>query len=299
MVTLLAPAKLNLTLYVLGRRRDGYHEIRSLMVPVSLFDKVTVETSCADSEGGGEPRVELRVTGGLEGLKKEDNLAWKAAQLFLERFSIDRDVRIELEKAIPTASGLGGGSADAAAVLVALARLCGTPPENELRETAAALGSDVPFCLHSWPAVVEGRGENVHLVRRAPEYLFVLIRPRFELPTRAVYEAFDRIHPEGRGPGVEPPTIEEMADAYARGELALHNDLLEAALSLRPEVGGIIEMVRGLGVKSVSLSGSGPTVFAAFTDRRTALETYDYFLSSPQLDVFLVHSIAGWHRLQP
>ena len=293
-VTLLAPAKLNLTLYVLGRRRDGYHEIRSLVVPVSLFDKVTVETS-----SGGGRRVELHVTGAeLDGVKAEDNLAWKAARLFLERTTHDVDIRIELEKAIPTAGGLGGGSADAAAVLTALARLFDVPTED-LQEAAACLGSDVPFCLHSRPAVIEGTGERVRLVRGAPEHLFVLIRPRLPLSTQSVYETFDRLHPGGTVEERTPPSAEEMAEAYSRGELTLHNDLLEAAIALRPEVGGIIEMAKGLGLEKVSLSGSGPTVFALFTNRRQALHTYDYFHSSPQLDVFIVHSIAGWHRLQP
>ena len=250
-----AHAKVNLFLRVLGRRADGYHEIETVLHEVSLADELEVRSAPAG-------RVALHVRASAEAAAQlppsEDNLVARAARALAERCP-GRGARIDLTKRIPVGAGLGGGSSDAAAALVALDELWGARLSRDaLADLAARLGSDVPFFLVGGTARASGRGERIAALRAgAPLWLVLGIshRPLF---TAAVYARW-----EGRPSSPGPAPLEAALAAGDPGELAAHlrNDLEPAALALRPELAAGKEAMMAAGALAALVSGSGPTVF--------------------------------------
>lgn len=267
-VTLPAPAKVNLFLRVISKRPDGYHELATLMQPVSLYDTVRVSTG----PGGG-----IRVSCSGEGMPQgRDNIAHHAAELVVERARSRGipagGVEIEIEKAIPAGAGLGGGSSDAAAVLMGLNELIGAGlSRRELMDLGARLGSDVPFFILRGPALARGRGEVLTPVE-LPPFDYVLINPGFNVSTAWVYSnldltkrAEDNILTVSVEPFKDPENIEKF----------LVNDLEPVTTSRHPEINRLKAMLLELGAAGALMSGSGPTVFAIFRDRPSALAAFD------------------------
>jgi 4-diphosphocytidyl-2-C-methyl-D-erythritol kinase len=252
-----ANAKLNLTLEVLARRADGYHEIRSLVGFTELGDSLELEP-------GDE--LALAIEGPFAGALQGDNLviaAAKAAKTKAPRIALGR---FRLTKNLPVAAGLGGGSADAAAALRLLAKASpGAFASNTLAEIAVSLGSDVTACLAIRPALMTGRGEKVAEVRGFPACGVVLANPGMALATASVYGALNAGPLSAGTSGEAAPafggSFERLLDyAAPRG-----NDLGAAALRLAPAIGEVlIELRRLAGARLVQLAGSGPTCFALF-----------------------------------
>ncbi len=303
-VTLLSPAKINLTLEVLGKRPDGYHEIESIIQPVNLFDEVRVSL-----KGGEGIEIESR---GLGIPKGEGNLAWRAASLFLKESGLKFRVEIFIEKRIPIGAGLGGGSGNAAAVLVSMNRLTRVFSEDELIKLSPILGADVPFFIRSRTALVMGIGEKLTLINNFPLFHYVLLNPGFEVSTKRIYELWDEMRDKGLAPcdkgntgkghlynsSVDPVAkSENTISLFRKGEFPLRNDLEKSALSLYPEIRPLKELLLGMGAGAVSMSGSGPTVFGVFKDMKKANVAYEYLRDSASLKVFLTQGISGWHRL--
>jgi 4-diphosphocytidyl-2-C-methyl-D-erythritol kinase len=279
-VRLAAPAKVNFGLRVLGRRADGYHEIESVFLPLDLADELELEVHPAPA-----PEVELELVGPAEGVPADGaNLAARAAERFLFTAGKAARVHLRLEKRIPAAAGLGGGSSDAGTVLRALA---GSHPDaleaGALHELAAGLGADVPFFLDPRPAVVSGIGERVEpLAPGWPAWTLVLANPGLPLSTAQVYAAHDAMAP-GAPPGGRSAGLPVLLDAVRGAPLEpqaglaalLANDLEPAAVRLCPPVARLRTALAKAGARAVGLSGSGPTVFGVFGDEpeaRRALE---------------------------
>jgi 4-diphosphocytidyl-2-C-methyl-D-erythritol kinase len=254
-----ARAKVNLFLRVLGRRADGYHDVETILHGVALADEVEVEL--AEAGVDLEVRLEDGFTGTLPPARQD--LAWRAARAYLEAYGGPTGARIGLLKRIPIAAGLGGGSADAAAVLRALDALLGRPlPAHRRADLAASLGSDIPYFLVGGTALATGRGEAVAPVP-APVRLWIVLGV-FSEPL-ATSEVYGRARP-GRGPASAP-----MREALGAGDVVriaelLHNDLEPAALALRPELAPAKEALLEAGALGALVSGSGPTVFALARD---------------------------------
>lgn len=249
-----APAKLNLCLYLGGARADGKHELRSLVVPLSLADRIVVDEAESDEV------VCPAVSG--------PNLAERALAALRARGWSRPPMRLEIDKRIPIAAGLGGGSADAAAVLrLAHGELDG------LEQIAAELGADVPSQLHPSLALLGGAGERVVEMPRPGEFAVVLIPDREGLSTAAVYAEADRL-----GLGRSEAELDELerriAEAAGGGDgrspldypELLVNDLEQAALSLRPEIREALDALGEAGAEVALVTGSGPTAFGLFTD---------------------------------
>ncbi|MFW3170549.1 4-(cytidine 5'-diphospho)-2-C-methyl-D-erythritol kinase [Geodermatophilus sp. CPCC 206100] len=271
-----APAKVNVHLAVGPLRPDGFHELRTVYLAVSLFDTVTVR------RGEG---LALTVTGeGTTGSGPDAvpadrrNLVWRAAELLAERAGVPAEATIGIDKSIPAAAGLAGGSADAAAALVALDALWGThATRGELVALAAELGSDVPFSLQGGIALGSGRGEQLSPVLARRRWDWVLGIAGEGLSTPAVYAELDRLRAEGRVPGgAEPAPPEPVIAALRSGPVpalaaALANDLQAPAISLRPALRRALRAATGAGAPAAIVSGSGPTVAALAEDEEAAV----------------------------
>ena len=257
MIAQRAPAKVNLLLHVGGTRPDGLHEICSLFAPIDLADELELEPLAADAR-------DVVVCEGVEGA----NLVEVALAAFRASGADLPPLRVEVRKQIPVAAGLGGGSADAAAVLRAANELSARPLAMErLRAVAAGIGADVPSQLDPRPALVTGAGETVEPVD-LPELALALV-PASGLETAAVYAEADRLgSPRER---LDPSAARALA-ASPVGELAagLENDLEPAALSLRPELAARLEELGAAGALAARVTGSGPSVFGLFRDAEAA-----------------------------
>ena len=255
----LAAAKLNLTLAIVGRRADGYHLIDSVMVPVGLCDRLRVSVS---QQGGGGGAVRLSVRGARVGVPRgPSNLAVRAALAFRHAAGERGTVSITLDKTIPVAAGLGGGSSDAAAVLRALDRLWpGRVSTARLRRLAAELGADVPFFLDGRPARVTGIGEVVRRFRgRVPRW-FAIAVPRPGVSTAWAYRAFrlTRPHPGSR--------LRRLRYSVSHPV----NDLEAAVLPRRPDIRLVKRRLLEAGARTALMSGSGSAVYGTFAARRQA-----------------------------
>lgn len=251
----LARAKVNLWLNVVGRRADGYHLLDSLVAFTDLADEVAV-VAAAD--------LSLDVTGpGTAALQGEaDNLVLRAARLLAGRAGLAPRAALRLDKRIPVAAGLGGGSADAAAALRALVELWRVAmPEEELFDLAAELGADVPMCLAGRPALVSGVGERLAPAPRLPECAILLVNPGLPLPTPTVFGARQGAFTAERA----APAAWHDLGAFGRDLAQRGNDLTDAAVSLRPEIAEILRALKGSeGVVHAAMSGSGATCFALY-----------------------------------
>jgi len=273
-VTVRVPGKVNLYLAVGDRRDDGYHELTTVFHAVSLLDEVTVSTADVLSlEMAGE---------GVESLPTDErNLAWKAAELMAEYVGRAPDVAISIEKSIPVAGGMAGGSADAAAVLVAINTLWELGvPRRDLHTLAAQLGSDVPFALHGGTALGTGRGEELATVLARNTFHWVLAFADGGLSTPAVFAEIDRLRDTAGAGRDAPPRLEDpepVLAALASGDPAelaplLGNDLQAAAVSLDPGLRRTLRAGTDAGALAGIVSGSGPTCAFLCTSASAAVD---------------------------
>lgn len=250
------PAKINLHLGVGDRRPDGYHDLTTVYQGIALYDEVTVIETAT-------PGVRVEVLGDdAEAVPAgTDNLAARAVLALAARTGREPAVTVRIAKRIPVAGGLAGGSADAAAALIACSRLWGTPT-GRLPAIAAELGSDVPFCLAGGTALGTGRGEAVEPVTANGRYHWVVAAADGQLSTPAVYAEVDRLRATGVGRYSDSVTDLLAALRTGRAEelaLCLRNDMTEAAVSLRPQLREVLDAGIEDGALAALVSGSGPT----------------------------------------
>ena len=262
-----SPGKVNLLLNILGRRADGFHELETVLHPIRVFDRLSFARA-----GQG---IKLSCT--TPGLPTDArNLVHRAAAIFLETAKIKDGVRVELEKNIPLAAGLGGGSGNAATTLLGLNELFGGPlaPE-ELRVIAVSLGSDVPFFLQGQPALATGRGERIEPLESFPALrgaAFVLIHPGFGIATAWAYQRLARFPQALNGrPGRAQELISRLqgADLAAAGA-EFYNSLEAPALEKYPLLALFQEFLRANGAAATLMSGSGSTTFAVVPSQAAA-----------------------------
>lgn len=259
-VRLRSYAKINWTLDVLFKREDGYHELRTIYQTISLHDRLrVVETSGEVEITCDDPRVPLDQT----------NLAFKAAMLLREAAGVSKAARIEIEKRIPVAAGLGGGSSNAAATLVALVKLWELEMEDrELMRLGASLGSDVPFFLMGGTALGVGRGEEVSPVEQIHHGHLLLVNPGFPVSTRDAYENLSRLT-TSEAAFIMPLTL-PAAKGIREQPLAGRNDLEGVVLAAHPEIAEVKRRLLSLGARHALMSGSGATVFGVFDNSQIA-----------------------------
>ncbi len=268
-VTEYAYAKINLGLDIVGKREDGYHLLKMVMQTLELHDTVTVCVSEKDQE--------IRTVTDSD-LVKDDghNLAYRAAKLLCEEFHIDKGMEIRIEKRIPVAAGLAGGSSDAAAVLKGVSRIFDLKADLEqLKSLGLRLGADVPYCMEGGTRLSEGIGEILTPV--TPELgkiPVLLIKPAKGVSTKEVYEAYDGLKEEGH------PDTERLIRAIESGDIkmtgeCLGNVLERVTIPRVPEIREIKSFLYDRGIEAVLMSGSGPTVFALSDDGKLMKDTFE------------------------
>ncbi len=270
-LAILAPAKINLCLHVTGRRADGYHTLCSLMAFVDLADRIE---AAPDRDGHFSLSIDGPFAPALGGLG-DDNLVLRAARALARAQGIPAGAKLRLTKVIPVAGGLGGGSADAAAVLLALCDLWELGRPKNLGDIALGLGADVPVCLLSRTARVTGIGEGVAPAGPPPPGAVMLVNPGvgpgLGLETRAVFAAYDD---KGGNDGMTvpvPSVIPGDVSAMIRGLEACRNDLTAAACALQPVVAEVLSAIGAApGCRLARMSGSGATCFGLFDDAAAA-----------------------------
>ncbi len=258
-----AYAKLNLTLDVLGKREDGYHELQSVMQTISIRDDVEIDI------GTGKPWT---MECSMEGIPcDERNLAWKAAKIYFEATGKDPNgLAIRILKRIPTQAGMGGGSADAAAVLRALNKHYGEPLSIfALAELGARVGSDVPFCVVCGTAMCEGRGEKLRMLPDMPDCIFVVVKPDFSVSTPELYKKIDSVTIAKR------PDNRAMESALLAGDLEkvcknIYNVFDPVVTEEHLELNYIKSLFHQYGAATYQMTGSGSAVFAIVSEFEVA-----------------------------
>lgn len=261
-----SPAKVNLFLRVLNKRPDGYHEIISLMQPVSLYDEITI--AVGDGEG-----VSISCAARIVP-EDSTNLACRAAQAMLEATGIRKKIVITIRKHIPVGAGLGGGSSNAAAVLMALNGMLEAKLDDDaLIAIGARLGSDVPFFILKSAAVASGRGVAIEKIE-LPPYHYILINPGFEVSTSWAYANFDLTsNREDNILTYSEKSPDSLYNDNIRGLLV--NDLESVTIRRYPEIARLKEKLLEAGADGALMSGSGPTVFGIFKNRHDATVAYE------------------------
>ena len=272
-ITIHANAKINLALDVLNRRPDGYHTVRMIMQSLALCDTLTLRKS--DTAGivlhAQNPHHFPDVTW------DEHNLIYKAAKLFFDTYPVEGGVQITIDKQIPSAAGLAGGSSDAAATLKGLNQLFEKNLSiEELKELGLKLGADVPYCIQLGTTLSEGIGEVLTPLTPAPALYCTLVKPETAVSTKYVYEHLDLQN-------AKHPDIDSALTAIESSNIRLLCDNLEnilepVARTLCPEIAEIEEKLKEFGALGACMSGSGPTVFGLFTDGNAAIEAAEFFL---------------------
>lgn len=256
--TFASPAKINLCLHVLGRRLDGYHELAMAMQRVSLCDQIRIRVAA-----GSGIRVDC---GGLALVAGEENIAARAARMILSEAQIDRAIDISIEKNIPVAAGLGGGSSNAATVLTGLNQLLDLEiGEERLMELGTQLGADVPFFIHAAPAWATGTGTELKLLPPLPEVAYLLVNPKIAVSTASVYQNL-QLTKGGELANLPRFSVVTRDDLCA----ALHNDLERVTLECYPLLAEIKQLLLETGAYGSLMSGSGATVFGVFQDHKAA-----------------------------
>ncbi|MEE9279168.1 MAG: 4-(cytidine 5'-diphospho)-2-C-methyl-D-erythritol kinase [Myxococcota bacterium] len=262
-VRLLAPAKLNLGLRLLARRADGYHDIDTVFVPLRLFDRLEIARS-------PEPGIRLEVRG-AELPDDEGNLAVRAARLACEETGLEPDLRLSLDKRIPVAAGLGGGSSDAAAAILGVEHLSGgTLCATTRASLALSLGADVPFFLRPAPSVGRGVGERLEALADVPEMWWLLVCFDFPVSTAWAYREASR--------ELTLPRDESSIAALLGPSGVLsspHNDLEPVTSRRHPQVRAAARALEGAGAMVTGMSGSGPTVYGRFESEEAARRAAD------------------------
>lgn len=269
------PAKINTQLYILKKRKDGYHDLYTHLVPISLFDRIRLNPN----SGKG---ITLTLDGHPCGPKSE-NLILKAAWAFEEQTGVEIDMHFHLCKHIPAGAGLGGGSGNAAGVLQALNHYYRFPLKtSELKKIGATLGSDIPFFIDPRPCEAQGRGEQLALLLQYPSFFLVIIKPSFAISTA---EAYRHCHTAPMPTSVEPvKTFNQLATS-------LHNQFETTLLSAFPELTTLKEKLLECGAVAALVSGSGSAVFGLFSHETAQRQAYQQLLNEQLGDVFCCHSI--------
>lgn len=273
-----APAKINLALNVVSKRKDNYHNLHMVMTTIDLYDRILIEKI-------GKNKIVLTTNKHFLPTD-EKNLVYKVAKIIKEKYKIDMGLKIHIEKNIPVSAGLAGGSSDAAATIRALNKMFKLNMSiSTMIDIGKEIGSDVPFCIYNKTAIVEGKGEIIKPLLRPPRCWVVLVKPQFGVSTKAIFEKIEMNK-------IKHPQVESVINAIKNQNYQvlcnnIGNSLESITPKVYPEVADIKEKLKLLGSDAVLMSGSGPTVFA-LTLKENKAKKIKNSLDKNKYDIFAV-----------
>lgn len=274
-------AKINLAIDVLRKRPDGYHDVSMIMQSVALYDTITVRAL----------KGEIRVTSNTDSIPRDkENIAYKAAEYLKMKYGVKEGVLISIDKTIPVAAGLAGGSADAALTIKLLNKSWNLRlSKNEILEAGKKLGSDVPFCIQGGTALAEGLGEKLTPLAGIPDCLIVLAKPALSISTKEVYQGL-KLEDIKKRPDIKG-MIKHISEKNLEGIAVSMCNVLETVTIKRcPQIEELKEKFMEYGALGSVMSGSGPTVFGVFKDTASAYNAYDHVKDMAE-EVFVVKTI--------
>ena len=284
-IKILSPAKINLDLIVLNKRNDNYHNITSLMQPISLYDEIEIKVS--DSKNV----LNLHFPNEIAGF--EENLITKAALKFIDYFSITSHLNISVKKRIPVAAGMGGGSSNAASTLIALSKLFSIDNFDALKGIAIDLGSDVPFFLYSRTARVGGRGEIVEPYNMNEKLKYLLIFPNIISETKLIYSLLDENYDSLKSEIIKPYL---KKPAFLNGkDFILENTFTPFLIEQNEKYLDIFKILENLDFDAYSISGTGSTIFCVLDSKKNYSESIKYLESNEDFSTMVAESFEGWH----
>ena len=284
-IKILSPAKINLDLIVLNKRNDNYHNITSLMQPISLYDEIEIKVS--DSKNV----LNLQFPNEIAGF--EENLITKAALKFIDYFSITSHLNISVKKRIPVAAGMGGGSSNAASTLIALSKLFSIDNFDALKGIAIDLGSDVPFFLYSRTARVGGRGEIVEPYNMNEKLKYLLIFPNIISETKLIYSLLDENY-DLLKKDIINPYLKKLTFLNGK-DFILENTFTPLLIEQNQKYLDIFKILENLDFDAYSISGTGSTIFCVLDSKKNYLESIKYLESNEDFSTMVAESFEGWH----
>ena len=289
------PAKLNLRLKITGLMENGYHELVSIMAPVGLYDRIKLEL-----EENNAARI---ICSGFPVPDDERNLVFKAIKAFSSCTGMDQGYLIHLTKNIPVSAGLGGGSSDAACVLMALNERCSNPvSKKKLAQLAVELGADVPFFLYGGPCLARGIGEILEPIQEWPDLWYVVVMPPIAISTAWAYSEFDRRHLRSAEKNTRELELTMVQNSFtmpdfkgrkSQLEPLLENDLEKVAIPAFPVIDTIKTLLLQAGADGALMSGSGPSVFGVFRSKDGCFQAKEFLQAKNVGKVFAVRGING------
>ena len=284
-IKILSPAKINLDLIVLNKRNDNYHNITSLMQPISLYDEIEIKVS--------DSKNVLNLQFPNEIATYEENLITKAALKFIDYFSITSHLNISVKKRIPVAAGMGGGSSNAASTLIALSKLFSIDNFDALKGIAIDLGSDVPFFLYSRTARVGGRGEIVERDNMYEKLKYLLIFPNIISETKLIYSLLDENYDSLKSEIIKPYL---KKPAFLNGkDFILENTFTPFLIEQNEKYLDIFKILENLDFDAYSISGTGSTIFCVLDSKKNYSESIKYLESNEDFSTMVAESFEGWH----
>ena len=281
-ISILSPAKLNLTLKVAEKIDNGYHKIDSVVQIINFFDEIQLSKSSKDKE--------IIFNFSDSSVKKNENLAFIAIESFINFFQIKEGIKVDIKKNIPMGAGLGGGSSNAAAVLIGLHKLFKLNNFDQLVKLGAKIGSDIPLFLYGRSANLSGRGEIVETIKNPFNLNYLLIIPQIHSSTEELYSEWDKNQEDVSQYFQNKDTKLNIKDHI----IELRNDFLPLLIKKFVIYDEIFSILKDFGLSNISISGTGSSVFAIINNSYDCEPIIDYFKSSNQLKVFQVQSIEGW-----
>ena len=281
-ISILSPAKLNLTLKVAEKIDNGYHKIDSVVQIINFFDEIQLSKSSKDKE------IIFNFTD--SSVKKNENLAFIAIESFINFFQIKEGIKVDIKKNIPMGAGLGGGSSNAAAVLIGLHKLFKLNNFDQLVKLGAKIGSDIPLFLYGRSANLSGRGDIVETIKNPFNLNYLLIIPQIHSSTEELYSEWDKNQEDVSQYFQNKDTKLNIKDHI----IELRNDFLPLLIKKFVIYDEIFSILKDFGLSNISISGTGSSVFAIINNSYDCEPKIDYFKSSNQLKVFQVQSIEGW-----
>ena len=282
-----APAKINLRLRIVGKRADGYHELDTIMVPVSLYDIIEIRQIRRITSQQSEIPLLIKIRcNHPEVPSGRDNIVYRAAELLMRKSKIRQPVVIHIQKKIPVGAGLGGGSTDAAAVLIGLNRIWKLRLSvRQLERLALQLGADVPFFIRAKPARARGIGEKLRLLPKVRRRWLILIYPGFPVATAWVYRNLSlKLTKVGVNTSIATPL-----ESLDKLDKLLINDLEQVTVRRYPEIDHAKSLLFQAGAAGVLMSGSGSSVFGVFKSKRLAAQAFRQMRHREGVQAFLVH----------